>query len=159
MAHPLGRGYAVGMTFTETTGLLTRFFNSPAPRLAPPVAAAAPQPVAPAPPSPSRQVEGRVEFRGMLWHPAYGISDEAGLVVTAKAGLPHCARCDKALSLVAAAKESWCCAACGASHPGKDVDFYATDTVIAEGLAAFLAAHPGYTAAESLAPTRALQRA
>jgi ribosomal protein L37AE/L43A len=91
----------------------------------------------------------------MLWHPVLGVAEEARQVVTAKAGLPHCARCDKALSLVTAAQEVWSCAVCGGFIPGKDVDFYAMDTVIAEGLAAFLSAEPSFTPAEGLAPARA----
>ncbi|MDX6770482.1 MAG: hypothetical protein SF051_13185 [Elusimicrobiota bacterium] len=145
------------MTFPRTTGLLERLFSAPAPR-AHSLTAVEPAVPAPAPaPAASRSVTGLVKFRGMLWHPVLGVAEEARLVVTAKVGLPHCARCDKALSLVKGAAEVWSCPGCGDSRPGSDVDFYAADTVIAEDLGAFLRAHPGYAAAEGLpAPARAL---
>jgi hypothetical protein len=128
-----------------------------APRNAAPAAPvqAAPAPVTP--PAPSRFVEGRVEFRGMLWHPVIGLADAERLIVSVKAGLPHCQRCDKALSLQGS---DWGCAACGERRPGADVDFFAMDCVIAEDLVAFFREHPDYSPAPGLnVPARALQAA
>ena len=102
----------------------------------------------------------RVEFRGLLWHPVLGVQERAGLVVSVKAGLPHCARCDKPLALVTGTMETWSCAACGSFTPGKDVDFSALDGVVSVALGGFLRSHPAFSPAPGLnAPARALQSA
>lgn len=139
-------------TLTAVTGLLRRPKPDASHLLEAPVAAPAP-----ALPPPSRHVTCRVKFREMYWHPVLAVADEARLVVTANAGLPHCARCDKALALTGGTGEAWTCAACGDAHPGSDADFYAADIVVAEGLRGFMAANPGFAAAPGLAvPGRAL---
>lgn len=130
-----------------------------APRNAAPAAPvqAAPAPAPVVTPAPSRFVAGRVEFRGMLWHPVIGVADAERLIVAIKAGLPHCARCDKALSFTGS---EWACPACGDRRPGDDVDFYAMDCVIAEHLVSFFQQHPELSPVPGLnVPARALQTA
>jgi len=137
--------------------LFSLFAKTPvptAPAAEPPPAAPAP---APAPVVPSRRVEGRREFRGLLWLPVLEVSDDEKLVVSARAGLPHCLRCERALSLAAGPREEWECGGCGDKRPGSEVDFFATDSVVAEGLKAFFAENPGFRPAPGLsAPLRAL---
>lgn len=129
-----------------------------------PVPAPTPLPVPetplPLPPAPSLMLEGRVEFRSMLWHPVLGLREDSHLVVSAKAGLPHCARCDKALTLSQGSGDAWSCAACGEARPAADVDFFAMDCVIAEAMGSFFKEHPEFTPAPGLSvPARALQAA
>jgi len=96
----------------------------------------------------------------MLWHPALTVLDDDKLVISGKAGLPHCARCNKALGLAAAVKEAWACSECGDVRPGSDVDFFTLEGVIQEGLKAFLLKNPDFAPAGCLAaPVRALQSA
>jgi len=105
---------------------------------------------------PVREVEGRREFHGLLWFPVLTVDDEDKLVVAAKAGLPHCLRCERPLAL-AGQREEWVCAACGQTRPGSEADFFVADSVIAEGLKEFFAGHPGFRPAPSLsAPQRSL---
>ncbi len=144
------------MTFTDTLQAVTGLLRRPAPKPAAPQAA----PLAAAPPEPVRTVDARVEFRGLLWHPVIGVQEQARLVVSAKAGLPYCRRCDKALSLSPAAQEVWSCGACAYACPGKDVDFSALDAVVAEAVSGFLQAHPDFSPAPGLnVPLRAVQPA
>lgn len=124
-------------------------------------AAPAPQ-AAPAPaalPAPSRFLEGRVAFRDMLWHPVIGLAEAERLVCSAKAGLPHCAGCDKALALSGDGKD-WTCPVCHGTRPAADVDFFAMDQVIAESVVSFFREHPDFAPAPGLSvPARALQTA
>lgn len=145
MAGLAAPGYAEGMSFSD---MARRLFTTPKD-----AAAAVPLPASAALPPP-RLLQGRVEFRGMLWHPVLAVQDEERLVVSAKAGLPHCARCDKALVLERGAREVWTCTSCGDVRPGADVDLSATDGAIGEALSAFLCEHPGYAAAEGLVSSR-----
>lgn len=146
------------MSLTETLSIVTGLLRRPA--LDAKTPAAPPPPPPPPPVEEPRLVEARVEFRGLLWHPVLGVQERAGLVVSAKAGLPHCARCDKALALVSGTQETWSCAACGGFTPGRDVDFSALDGVVSVALGGFLREHPAFAPAPGLnAPTRALQAA
>jgi len=110
---------------------------------------------------PARRVEGRREFRGLLWFPVLEVQDESRLVVSARAGLPHCPRCERALTLGAGAQqEEWECGSCHDRHPGTAADFFATDSVVAEGLKEFFAENPDFSPAPGLsAPARALAAA
>ena len=144
------------MSLAETLNAVTGLLRRPQPVAAPLPEAPVAAPAA-ALPRPSRRVTCRVKFREMYWHPVLAVADEARLVVTASAGLPHCARCDKPLALGGGPREAWTCAACGDAHPGADADFYAADIVVAEGLRGFMAVNPGFAAAPGLAvPGRAL---
>jgi hypothetical protein len=105
---------------------------------------------------PLREVEGRREFHGLLWFPVFTVKDDEKLVVAAKAGLPHCLRCERALAL-GGAREEWACATCGERRPGSEVDFFVADSVIAGGLKEFFEGHPGFRPSPSLsAPQRCL---
>lgn len=99
---------------------------------------------------PPRRVEGRREFRGLLWFPVLVVQDDEKLVVAAKAGLPHCPGCQAALALVSRPKELWECAACGTSRPGAEADFFVSESVLAQDLQEFFAAHPDFRAAPGL---------
>jgi ribosomal protein L37AE/L43A len=140
-------------------GTLKRLLGSlkgDAPERASAGAAQAPA-VAARPAAPTRQIEGRLEFHGLLWRPTLGINDEEKLVVAARAGLPHCLRCEKAMTLVSGPRELWKCAACGESRPGADADFFAAEAVISDALREFLVGNPDFRAASSLpAPQRVL---
>jgi hypothetical protein len=128
-------------------------FRAPVP--AAPVAEAA-APIEAVEVHPVREVEGRREFHGLLWFPVLTVDDEDKLVVAAKAGLPHCLRCERPLAL-AGQREEWVCAACGQKRPGAEADFFVADSVIAEGLKEFFAGHPGFRPAPGLsAPLRCL---
>lgn len=110
-----------------------------------------PAPEAPPKPSgPPRRVEGRIHFREMLWRPELELLEEEKLVVSAKAGLPHCADCEQALALETSPREQWTCRGCGRSHPGVDADFFAADSVVAMTLKAFFAAKPDFSPAPAL---------
>lgn len=142
------------MRLIDSAVLLARRFlrppQAPVARVSPP----------PPPAAPPRLVAGFVQFQGLFWHPVLGVQDETRLVVSAKAGLPHCARCDKALALEKGPREVWSCPACGDARPGTDVDFFALDSVIAAYLKDFLQAHPDFRPAPGLsAPARALTAA
>lgn len=131
-------------------------FRDLARRFAPLRPEAAPEPPAPAPlpppPPPEATVfaSGRVEYNGLLWHPVVGVAEDQRLVVSAKAGLPHCRDCDKPLTL----SRDWSCPACGRSASGADADFYSMDHVTVEWLAEFLREHPDHAPAPGL-PVRA----
>jgi hypothetical protein len=136
------------------TRLLERFAAAPA-AAENEAAAAAETPSAP--PLPTRQVEGRREFHGLLWRPVLGVNDDEKLVVAARAGLPHCVRCERALTLAAGPRELWTCPSCGDSRPGSDADFFAAEAVIADDLREFISGHPDFRLAPTLsAPQRAL---
>jgi hypothetical protein len=102
-------------------------------------------------------LESRVSFRDMLWHPVIGLAEAERLVCSAKAGLPHCAACDKPFALSADGKD-WACPACREKRPAADVDFFAMDQVIAEALVGFLREHRDFSPAPGASlPARALQ--
>ncbi len=130
---------------------LARLLGLPAARSAPPVdAKPAAVAVAPQAPREMREEEGRVQFRGLLWRPVVTVDDTALLVVAARAGLPHCARCEKPLSLAAGGQERWVCPACGESHSGVETDFFAAESVAAARVREFLSGHPGFRPAPGL---------
>jgi ribosomal protein L37AE/L43A len=141
------------------TKLLDRFsgaFKSPSPAVLaaqPPHAPSADE--APASDCPPRLVEGRREFHGLLWFPVLTVRDDGKLVVAAKAGLPHCLRCERPLALAAGAREEWACASCGERRPGSEADFFVAESMLAEGIKEFFAVHPGFRLAPGLS---ALQR-
>ena len=95
-------------------------------------------------------VEGRREFHGLLWFPVLTVQDDEKLVIAAKAGLPHCVRCERPMTLHTGAREEWACAGCGQRRPGFEADFFAADSVIVEGLKEFFDGHPGFRAAPGL---------
>lgn len=134
------------MTFTA----LARLLSAPSPK-APEPAAAPPPP--PAPPAATRFVTARVKYRELLWHPVLGLAEDERLVVGAKAGLPHCAECDKPMSL---GGRDWSCAACGRTAPGASVDLFTLDRVVAAGVQSYLRAKPGSAAVPALAAAAAL---
>jgi hypothetical protein len=141
--------------FTRLLDRVAGAFKSPEPILQD-VEAATPAPEESAEPAClPREVEGRREFHGLLWFPVLTVKDDEKLVVAAKAGLPHCVRCERPLSLVSGAREEWSCVSCGQKRPSAEVDFFVADSVIAAGLKDFFAGHPGFTAAPGLpAPAR-----
>jgi hypothetical protein len=142
------------------TRLLDRFsaaFKTPAPVAAPEEPAAAPAVEPLSAECPPRLVEGRREFNGLLWFPVLTVKDDERRVVAARAGLPHCVRCERAMTLASGAREEWACAGCGQKRPGSEVDFFVADSVIAAGLRDFFEGHPGFTAAPGLpVPARAV---
>lgn len=131
------------MTFKD---IALRFAGARAESVPEPVAATLP-PQLPPPPA-SAFAAGRVEYNGLLWHPVVGVAEEARLVVSAKAGLPHCRDCDKPMSL--AGGRDWSCPACGRAASGTDADFYSMDHVTVEWLTEFLRAHPDHAPAPGL---------
>ncbi|NNN04824.1 MAG: hypothetical protein HKL90_02890 [Elusimicrobia bacterium] len=131
--------------------VFARILGLPSARTAP---AAAPKPaaatVAPQAPHEMREEEGRVQFRGLLWRPVVTVDDAALLVVAARAGLPHCAHCEKPLSLAAGSQERWVCPNCGEAHSGVETDFFAAESVAAARVREFLSGHPGFQPAPGL---------
>ncbi len=117
-------------------GFLGGRAERPAPK---PAAVAAPKPAAP-----PRSVGARREFRGLLWFPVLTVSDGDKLVVSARAGLPHCPHCLRPLALAADGSERWACAACGRVSPACDADFFAMEAVVAACARDFLAKHPDF---------------
>ena len=107
-------------------------------------------PLPPPLPAEIRQFECRLESRGLLWFPVLTARDGEKLVVGVSSGLPHCARCVRALKLVPGRVETWSCGVCGASHPGAAADLMETDSVLTECLREFFARHPDYAPAPGL---------
>jgi hypothetical protein len=99
---------------------------------------------------PARRITGRREFHGMLWFPVFAVKDDAKLVVSAKAGLPHCVRCETPLMLESEPREQWKCALCGDARPGSEADFFVADSVVRQELLAFFEANPEYRPAPDL---------
>lgn len=130
------------MTFTDLARRLIPKTSAPVEPVAAPAAPPPPPPVATA------YATGRVEYNGLLWHPVVGVAEEARLIVSAKAGLPHCGACDAAMSL--AGGRDWACPACGRKASGADADFYSMDHVTGEWLAEYLREHPDHAPAPGL---------
>lgn len=105
------------------------------------------RPPAPVPP---RLVECRREAFGLLWFPTLTVDDAARTVTAAAAGLPHCAKCVKALTLSSAVPEEWTCEGCGEKRPGTAADFAVVDGVLRDSLREFLLRHSGYRTAPHL---------
>ena len=103
----------------------------------------------PAPPPP-RLVECRREAFGLLWFPTLTVDDASRTVTAAAAGLPHCAKCVKALALSSAVPEEWTCEGCGEKRPGTAADFAVVDGVLRDSLREFLQRHAGYRTAPHL---------
>ena len=106
------------------------------------------------PPAPPRAVESRRERFGLLWFPTLTVKDEEKLVVAAAAGLPHCARCVRALTLSSGPPEEWACGGCPERRPGTTADIQVTDAIVAETLEEFLARHSGWRSAPGLGSAR-----
>lgn len=102
------------------------------------------------PPPPPRVIESRRSHYGLLWFPTLTVKDEEKTVVAAAAGLPHCARCVRALTLSPGPPEEWACGGCPERRPGTTADLQVTDSVIAETLAEFLVRHPDWRAARGV---------
>jgi ribosomal protein L37AE/L43A len=130
------------------TQLLDRFAGAFKPAAVSTVVTAAPEP--PKTSCPPRMVEGRREFHGLLWFPVLTVQDDEKLVIAAKAGLPHCVRCERPMILRTGAREEWACAGCGQKRPGSEADFFAADSVIVEGMKEFFDGHPDFRAAPGL---------
>lgn len=113
----------------------------------------------PAPPPPPRTVESRRERFGLLWFPLLTVRDDEKLIVSVVAGLPHCARCVRALTVSPGPPEEWSCAGCGERRPASTADLQVTDSVIADALAEFSARHPGYRAAPGVGAAKRLKTA
>ena len=103
----------------------------------------------PAPPPP-RLVECRREAFGLLWFPTLTVDDASRTVTAAAAGLPHCAKCVRALALSSAVPEEWTCEGCGEKRPGTAADFAVVDGVLRDSLREFLQRHAGYRTAPHL---------
>lgn len=103
-------------------------------------------------PAPPRLAESRRERFGLVWFPTLTVDDGARMVLAASAGLPHCARCVRALVLSSATPEEWSCEGCEEKRPGTAADIQVLDSVVGEALAEFLQRHPGYRVAAGLAP-------
>lgn len=101
-------------------------------------------------PAPPRTVESRREAFMLLWFPTLTVDDASRTVTAAAAGLPHCLRCVRALTLSAALPEEWTCAGCGEKRPGTAADFSVVDSVLRDTLKEFLTRHPGYRLAPHL---------
>lgn len=97
-----------------------------------------------------RMVESRRERYGLLWFPTLTLREPERLIVSAAAGVPHCARCLKALTHTFGVNQEWTCGGCGERRPGSTVDLMVTDSVIAETVHEFIARNPGYRAADGL---------
>jgi hypothetical protein len=106
--------------------------------------------VPPAPPSPPRQYECRIERYGLLWFPVLTADDGEKVVVGVSSGLPCCVRCVAPLKLVAGLEEEWVCGGCGKRHPAMSADLTATDTVLTDCLRDFFARHPDFSPAPGL---------
>jgi len=105
-------------------------------------------------PPPPRTFESRRESFGLLWFPALTVDDTTRQVTAAVAGLPHCARCVKALSLASAAPEEWACEGCGEKRPGSVADIQVLDSVVGDALREFLQRHAGYRVAPNVTAGR-----
>jgi hypothetical protein len=97
----------------------------------------------PPPPPPPVTVEGRREAYGLLWFPTLTVDETRHAVVGATAGLPHCPRCVRALSLKTGTPEEWVCEGCGEKRAASAADIRVTDTVLAEALKEFMARRGG----------------
>ena len=107
-------------------------------------------PQLPPPPSVTRQFECRLERSGLLWFPVLTAKDGENLVVGVSSGLPHCARCVRALKLLPGRRDEWACTGCDAIHPAMAADLVATDAVLTDCLREFFARHPDYSPAPGL---------
>jgi ribosomal protein L37AE/L43A len=115
------------------------------------------QPLVAAPP---RQFECRCESEGLLWFPVLTAHDRERIVVSVYSGLPHCARCVRALKLVPGERsEVWNCVDCGQSHPGTAADLTATDKVLSDCLREFFRRHPDFAPAPGLSAPLAARAA
>lgn len=101
-------------------------------------------------PSPPRALESRREHYGLLWFPTLTVKEDEKLIVAAAAGLPHCPRCVKAMSLLPGASGEWVCGGCSERRPGTAADLQVTDSLVAETLKEFLFRHPDWRAAPGL---------
>jgi len=102
---------------------------------------------------PTRVVEDRRERFSLIWFPALTVKDDEKLVVSAAAGVPHCARCVQPLRVAAGAAgaaEEWACPRCGDRRPESIADLTVTDSVAAEAVAEYLARHDGWRAAKGV---------
>lgn len=100
----------------------------------------------------TRSVDDRRERFSLLWFPALTVKDDERLVVSAAAGVPHCARCIQPLRVAhgGGGAEEWACPRCGDRRPSSVADLSVTDSVVAESVAEFLARHDGWRAAKGL---------
>jgi ribosomal protein L37AE/L43A len=98
----------------------------------------------PLPPTPPRLVESRRESFALLWFPALTVDEEKKLVLSASAGLPHCAKCLRAMTLSKEPPEEWVCAGCRDRRAGTAADFTVSDSVLTDALKEFFARHPDY---------------
>ena len=107
------------------------------------LAEAARPPAAPPPPPPPATVECRREAFGILWFPVLTVDETRRLVTAATAGLPHCPRCVKPMSLKAGTAGDWTCAVCGDTRAGSAADIRVTDSVLGDALTEFLTRREG----------------
>jgi hypothetical protein len=98
----------------------------------------------------TRAVEDRRERFSLLWFPALTVKDDDRLVVSAAAGVPHCAKCVQPLRVASGAAEEWACPRCGDRRPASIADLSVTDSVVGESVAEFLARHDGWRAAQGV---------
>lgn len=96
----------------------------------------------PPPPTPPRLIESRRESFALLWFPALTVDEDKKLLLSAAAGLPHCAKCLKALALAKGPPEEWVCAVCGDRRAGTAADFSVSDTVLTDALREFFVRRP-----------------
>jgi hypothetical protein len=108
-----------------------------------------------APPPPPRSVESRREHFGLLWFPTLTVKDDDKVIVSAAAGVPHCARCVRPLALTQGPPEEWACGGCSERRPGTAADLQVTDAVVSETLKEFAARNPGYRTGPGVATRRA----
>ena len=92
----------------------------------------------------TRVVEDRRERFSLIWFPSLTVKDDERLVVSAAAGVPHCARCVQPLRL--AQGEEWACPRCGDRRPASIVDLSVTDSVAGEAVVEYLARHDSWRA-------------
>ncbi len=111
----------------------------------------------PPPEPPPRLYQSRQTAFALLWFPELTVDDARKLVVSVHAGVPHCPKCLRAMTLCAGQAEAgdeWTCSSCGDRRADTAADFTVAQSIEAEAVREFLALRADYRPGPSLQTDR-----